>query len=65
MIETEAGALKPAGHVIRGNAKPAVGMALAQLLKLMRCKIDDHQPPARFQHTCRLDQRADGLIEIV
>ena len=40
-------------------------MPLAQLLKLMRGKIDDHQPPARLQHARRLDQSAGRLIEIV
>ena len=48
-----------------GEAEPAMGVALAQELELMRREVDDEQPAAGAEHPRRLGERPLGIVEVV
>ena len=65
LAKREPGALQPVGHVFGGNAQPAVGVLLAQLLHVMGGEVGDQHAPAGLENAGGFRQHAGGIVEIV
>ena len=56
---------EPLGHLRMGKTQALVGKLIAQVLKLVRRKVDDQQPPARQQHAGSLTDRLRRVAQKV
>ena len=63
--DVEAGSFEPLRHGLGRKAEPAMGVLLAQKLKIVRREIDDQEPSARPQHPHRLADGARAVVEEV
>ena len=57
--------VKKRGHVVAGEAEPAMGEVFAQGFLVVGGEIDQQQPTARPERARRLAYRARGLVEEV
>ena len=65
LVDLEPGGREPAGHHLVLEAEADVGVALAQLLALVRREIDDQQGAAGREHPRRLGDRRGRRVGIM